>query len=263
MSTVNRVYTRGDCHGDFSWLPAFCEEHKTTTDDILILLGDHALRFEGVETWREQNRKKLVAAQPITIFCVRGNHDRPYYKEDSSIWEDIKLEVCPLLDQNTYKEVKFYEDKMWHDSNYPNIWYFQDGREYYIKEKTFFVYGGAFSVDWEYRKLMRWTWYPNEIVSHKEHCAALDVVDHHHFNFILTHTCPYEWRPTDLFMPCIDQSKVDNTMEGYLSEILMYVGGYDYWFFGHFHQNRDYGKVSKYDWNGETTMLFDEIRQIL
>lgn len=263
MSNVNRAFIRGDCHGDFSWLPAFCEENQTTTNDILIILGDSALRFEGIDNWREKNRKKKVATQPITIFCVRGNHDRPYYKEDGSIWEDVELENCPLLDQRTYEDIKFYEDEMWHDPNYPNIWHFQDGREYCIKGMTFFVYGGAFSVDWEYRKLMGWTWYPNEIVSNKEHCAALDVVDHHHFNFILTHTCPYEWRPTDLFLSCIDQSKVDNTMEEYLSDVLKYVGGYDYWYFGHYHANRDCGRLSEYDWNGESIMLFDEIRRIL
>ena len=263
MTTVNRVFIRGDTHSDFSWLPQWCEENQTTTNDILIILGDSALRFEGADNWREKNRKKKVAAQPITIFCVRGNHDRPYYKEDGTEWEDIQLENCPLLEQTIIGDLKVYDNEMWHDPNYPNIWYFQDGGHYKIKDKTFFVYGGAFSVDWEYRRLMGWTWYPNEMVSRQRHIEILDIIDHQHFNFILTHTCPYEWRPTDLFLSCIDQSKVDNTMEEYLSDVLKYVGGYDYWFWGHYHANRDYGHVSEYEWNGAATMLFDEIRRII
>lgn len=262
MSMVNRVFIRGDTHGDFEWLPEWCRENETTTNDILILLGDHALRFEGANKPRELYRKELVAAQPITIFALRGNHDRPYYKEDGTVWEDIKLTECPLLDNRGCGNLLFFEDKMWHDSKYPNIWYFQDGKKYFIKEKSFFTYGGAYSVDKEWRQIMHWTWYPNEIVSNEEHCAVLDTIDHQHFNFILTHTCPTDWQPTDLFMKGLDQSKVDTTMERYLDDVLRYIGRYNYWYFGHYHANRDYGKVSEY-WNGETVMLFDEIRRIL
>lgn len=263
MTTINRVFITGDRHGDFEWLPEWCRENKTTTSDILILLGDHALRFEGIKNRRELYRKDLVKSCPITIFGLRGNHDRPYYKEDGTIWEDIELVKCPLLDNRIYNGKPLFENKMWHDKEYPNIWYFQDGQEYFIKDKTFFIYGGAYSVDKEWRQLMHWTWYPNEIVSNNEHAAALDVIDHRHFNYVLTHTCPTDWQPVDLFMRGLDQSKVDTTMEEYLDDVLRYIGGYDYWYFGHYHANRDYGKVSDYDWNGETTMLFDEIRQIL
>lgn len=263
MATVNRVFITGDRHGDFDWLPDWCRENQTTTDDILILLGDHALRFEGANRPREVNRKKLVAAQPITIFALRGNHDRPYYKEDGTVWEDIELTECPLLDNRDYGGLLLFEDKMWHDKTFYNIWYFQDGKEYFIKNKNFFTYGGAYSVDKEWRQLMHWTWYPNEIVSSGEHAAALDTIDHHHFNYVLTHTCPTDWQPVDLFMRGLDQSKVDTRMEEYLDDVLRYIGGYEHWYFGHYHANRDYGKLSEYEWNGETVMLFDEVRRIL
>ena len=264
MTTINRVFIRGDTHGDFDWLPDWCRENKTTTNDILILLGDHALRFEGIKKPREAMRKQLVAAQPITIFALRGNHDRPYYKEDDSEWDDIELKVCPLLTQEyVSSNLKCYDDEMWHDKDYPNIWYFQDGGHYCIKNKTFFAYGGAYSVDKEWRQLMHWTWYPNEIVSSRRHCEILDIIDHRHFDYVLTHTCPTEWQPTDLFMKNIDQSKIDHTMEKYLSDVLRHIGGYNYWYFGHYHDNRNYGKMSEYEWNGETIMLFDKIVRII
>lgn len=257
------MFVVSDTHGNFDWLPDWCHENQTTTDDIIILLGDHALRFEGANNQRELNRKKLVAAQPITIFALRGNHDRPYYKEDGTVWEDIELTKCPLLDNRNYDGLSLFEDKMWYDKNFSNIWYFQDGKKYLIKEKTFFTYGGAYSIDKEWRQLMHWTWYPNEIVSSEEHAAALGTVDHCHFNYVLTHTCPTDWQPVDLFMRGLDQSKVDTTMEEYLDDVLRYIGGYDYWFWGHYHQNRNYGHLSEYDWNGDSIMLFDEIRRIL
>lgn len=76
-------------------------------------------------------------------------------------------------------------------------------------------------------------------------------------------TCPTVWQPVDLFMKNLDQSKVNTTMEEYLDDVLHYIGGYDYWYFGHYHVNRDYGKVSDYDWNGEMVMLFDGIGEFL
>ena len=56
-------------------------------------------------------------------------------------------------------------------------------------------------------------------------------------NYVLTHTCPTDWQPVDLFMRGLDQSKVDSTMEEYLDDVLRYIGGYDYWYFGHYHYN--------------------------
>ena len=59
MTAVNRVFITGDRHGDFEWLSEWCRENETTTNDILILLGDHALRFEGAKKPRELYRKNL------------------------------------------------------------------------------------------------------------------------------------------------------------------------------------------------------------
>ena len=73
----NRIYVRGDTHGSYDWLEKFCQDEQTDHSDILILLGDHALRFEGYNNRREVHRKEQVSKFPITIFGVFGNHDRP------------------------------------------------------------------------------------------------------------------------------------------------------------------------------------------
>ena len=248
---INRIFIRGDTHGDFTWLSDFCEGYETTIDDVLIILGDSALRFEGPNSFREKHRKEIVAALPITLFVLRGNHDRPY-----DVGGDVILTECPLLDESPW-----YSRAMWHDESYPNIWYFQDGGQYKIKDKTFLTIGGAYSVDKEYRQFMHWTWYEGEQLDRETQLDILDNVDHGRFDYILTHTCPYSLRPTDLFLTGIDQSKVDNSTELWLEDVFNCVE-FSYWLFGHYHENRCYGRVDKYEWHGEVEMLFDRIKEI-
>ena len=39
-----------------------------------------------------------------------------------------------------------------------------------------------------------------------------------HFDFVMTHTAPYNSRPVDKFLDCVDQSTVDTSMEEWLEE---------------------------------------------
>ena len=64
-------YITGDCHGDFSKIAFFCEHHKTTTEDVMIILGDF-----GVNHWlgeKDVENKKLIVQMPLTFFAVHGN----------------------------------------------------------------------------------------------------------------------------------------------------------------------------------------------
>ena len=58
-----------------------------------------------------------------------------------------------------------------------------------------------------------------------------------YFDVVLSHTCPYSWRPTDLFLKGVDQSTVDNTMELWMDE-LKDTFIWDHYFFGHYHADR-------------------------
>ena len=248
MREVSRVFVRGDTHGDTDWVPDFCEKFETTIDDVMIILGDSAFRFEGPKKAREIARKSATNDYNLTFFILRGNHDRPYREGG-----DVSLFQCPLLDSAN--------PPMWHDSNYPNLWYFQDGEVYTIKGKTFLTIGGAYSVDKYYRLAKHWTWYEDEQLSREE---QLDILDRHYdmkYNYILTHTCPYAWRPLWLFMAGLDQSTVENSMEYFLDEVSHYVG-FDHWRFGHYHADYNFGHISEYDWCGDTKMLFNSIEEI-
>ena len=57
------------------------------------------------------------------------------------------------------------------------------------------------------------------------------------FDFILSHTCPISWEPTDLFLSMIDQSTVDKSMELWLEEFKDEIQ-WNVWLFGHYHADR-------------------------
>ena len=58
-----------------------------------------------------------------------------------------------------------------------------------------------------------------------------------HFDLVLSHTCPYSYLPTDLFLPMVDQSTVDHTMEKWMDELADNIT-FGVWCWGHFHADR-------------------------
>jgi 3-oxoacid CoA-transferase subunit A len=57
------------------------------------------------------------------------------------------------------------------------------------------------------------------------------------FDLVLSHTCPYRYRPTDLFLPFIDQSAVDTTMERWMDELHDHIR-FKTWLWAHYHADR-------------------------
>lgn len=177
----NRIYVKGDTHGSYDWLEKFCQDEQTDYSDILILLGDHALRFEGYNNRREVHRKEQVSKFPITIFGIFGNHDRPPRP-------DLQETHCPLTIQ-----------PMLHDEKYPNLWYFCENEfpVWEIYGKLFLVLQGAYSVDKEWRQLMHWTWYEDEQLAPELQNTILERLkkykNNFKYDFVLSHTCPESW----------------------------------------------------------------------
>ena len=73
------------------------------------------------------------------------------------------------------------------------------------------------------------------------------------WDLVLSHTCPSIYKPTDLFLPFIDQSMVDTTTEQWLGQIEFNLD-YKLWMFGHFHKNRIYPNVDE----KEKVMIFND-----
>ena len=220
----NRVFITGDTHGDFDWLADWCEEKQSTVCDAIIILGDAGILYYGAKSEREKALKSYLSKLPITLICIRGNHeDRPQNRENMK-YKDYGYD--PIVPNRVY-----YEEE------YSNILYLHDGGDYYINGKHYLVVGGAYSVDKEYRLKMKWRWFKDEELTQEEFCDIADKVDHHRYDSVLTHSCPYEWMPTDLFLASIDQSKISNHTEHWLTTIEGIID-YDHWFFGHYHADR-------------------------
>lgn len=246
-----RVWITGDQHGDFRWLADWCKANDTDpNEDLLITLGDAGFMYYGPTNRREKHIKEEVGKCPITILNVRGNHEaRP---EDYENIEFIELESDPIVPSGYYFEPE-----------YPNILYAADGSTFDINDKRCLFIGGAFSVDKEWRLLMNWRWFENEELTTSECLNILDKIDHKTFDFVFTHTCPFDWMPTDLFMNNIDQSKVSNHMEHFLTTVSQIID-FKEWWFGHFHDDRvDMDVPIDHPGQGKVSMLYREVRPLL
>lgn len=230
---MNRMFVRGDTHGNFDFLPHWCEENQTDAADVLVILGDAGINYYGKK--KETYLKEWLSKQPITLFCIRGNHEaRPQSRPKMKL---VETELGTV----------------WAEEEYPNIWYAMDGGEYNWNGKTILTIGGAYSVDKFYRIANGWNWFADEQLTAEEREEILSHIDGKHYDYIFTHTCPTHWMPTDLFLKNIDQSMVDNSMERWLVQVENSIS-YGHWFFGHYHADRDFTDYM--------TMLYNKIVEI-
>jgi 3-oxoacid CoA-transferase subunit A len=233
---INTWLITGDKHGNFLKLNETISLFSKPEETAVIILGDAGLNFYLNKT--DQKIKQSIQNIGYMVYVVRGNHEaRPQSLPN----------IEKIYDENVHNVV-YYEKK------YPNIRYFLDYGAYKIKNYYIFVIGGAYSVDKWWRLLHRGFteetniptktgWWPDEQLSEDEMLDCMDTINFFStiysvgFDFIFTHTCPLEWEPTDLFLPEVDQDKVDNTMELWLNEVKDKVS-WKAWCFGHFHSDR-------------------------
>ncbi len=214
MKDKGMIYITGDKHGKFTSVKNFCTTFNTTTNDILIILGDVGLNYFLDE--RDSIQKKKLAILPITFLCVHGNHEeRP---------ENI----------STYKTKKFNGGIVYYEEEYPNILFAKDGEVYNLNGNNVLVAGGAYSVDKYYRIEKGMRWFKSELPDNKKKEDILNGVKlyNNKIDIILSHTCPQKYIPVETFLPFIDQSKVDNSYELWLDNLLELNCK---WYCGHFH----------------------------
>lgn len=124
----------------------------------------------------------------------------------------------------------------WSEPDYPNIFFAQDGAMS-LYGKSFFVLGGAYSIDKYYRLSKGWKWFEDEQMSLKNRNIFLKwTTSTKSFDYVLSHTAPLSKEPTHLFLANIDQSTVDKSMEEFLEKIKNQIE-FKKWFFGHYHSD--------------------------
>lgn len=231
---MSKVFITGDTHGNFERIKYFCQDNHTTKDDVMIILGDAGINY--YLNRKDKRLKEWLSQLPITLFSIRGNHEeRP---------ENII----------TYEIREFWSGQVYVEPEYPNFIFAKDGEIYNINGNKCLVIGGAYSVDKFYRLSMGYRWFKDEQLSTYERAEIEKKVieNDYKFDYIFSHTCPYNTRPTHLFLEGIDQSTVDSSMEEWLQEIADKID-FKKWYFGHFHD----------DWgNGKYQMLYENVIEL-
>ena len=230
---MGKFYITGDTHGNFNRIDYFCQRFETSKEDILRILGDAGINYYLNK--KDYMLKQVLQDMPITFFCIHGNHEeRPF-------------------NISTYITKKWNEGIVYYEKEFPNILFAKDGEIYNINGKSILVIGGAYSVDKEYRLLKGWSWFKDE-QPNKEIVKYIEkqITKQRHFDIVLTHTCPIKTEPRHMFLPFIDQSKVDKTTELLLQRIADWIT-FDNWYFGHFHGHWD---------NGKYHMLFEDYVEV-
>ena len=218
------IYITGDTHGDYDDVFEFCYKHKTSNDDIMIILGDAGINYYLDD--RDYILKNSLLQLPITLFCIHGNHEeRP---------ENI----------SSYKTKEFHNGIVYYEEEYPNILFAKDGEIYDFNDKKTLVIGGAYSVDKNYRIIMGYKWYPSEQPNEEIKDRIKNVLKKHNnkVDVILSHTCPFKYMPYEVFINGVDQSKVDKTTEEFLDEIENSTD-YKKWYCGYYHTDKVIDKL--------------------
>lgn len=225
------IYITGDTHRDFGRIERFCEQQKTSVDDILIILGDAGINYFG--GYKDDRVKDHLLKLSITLFCIHGNHElRPSYELGYALTE-------------------FHGDTAYIQKEYPNLVFARDGAIYNFDGHSFLVCGGAYSVDKYYRLMRGSLWFPDEQPDEETKALVEKKLEScgHQVDYVLTHTCPKKYVPIEMFLPGVDQFTVDTSTEDWL-QVLEEAITYKKWYCGHYHTNKSVHKIR---------FLFDDI----
>ena len=216
-------YITGDTHRDFKNIIFYTYIKNTTKDDVFIILGDAGINYFLDD--RDYELKKQLSKLPVTLFCIKGNHEK--YPETIG----------------SYKIKEWNGAKVFYEEEFPNLLFAKDGEIYNIENKKVLTIGGAYSVDKFYRIVKNIGWFEDEQPSEEVKRYTEENLEKNNWkvDIVLSHTCPEKTMPTHLFMQGLDQSKVDHSTEKWLDKISDKLE-FKRWYFGHFHGVWENGK---------------------
>ena len=211
-----RIFVTGDTHGTiditklvrfFSW-----RGDELTKEDFLIICGDVGVC--GFSAAEETETRRILRDLPLTVLFIDGNHEN-------------------------FDQLNAYPVSRWNGGNvhiiYDDIIHLMRGQVFDIGGKTFFTFGGAYSVDKMYRR-EGVSWFPQELPDREEYAEGWDNLENHDFrvDHIITHTAPR--RIVD-FMGFYKFSDDETELRQYLQRVADNTE-FTSWYFGHFHEDR-------------------------
>lgn len=228
------VYITGDTHRDFERIFDFCEEYGTTSDDIIIILGDSGINYYLDES--DNELKEELSMLPCQLFLIYGNHE----------------ERPDMID--SYEEQKWNGGIVYMEEDYPNLIFAKDGEIYNFEGRTAIVIGGAYSLDKISRLQGGAPWFENEQPDENIQAYVERQLDKVNWtvDYVFTHTAPLKYEPREEFIPGIDPLFVDKSTEQWLDSIVDRLQ-YESWFLGHYHCDKHIDRI---------TILFEEYEEL-
>lgn len=222
LGVIYMVYFTGDIHGVPWKITKFANKMKLTSEDTIVILGDVGVNYYSDE--KDDEVKLILNKLGVQILCIHGNHE-------------IRPANIP-----SYNFECWNGGKVWCEEKYKNLKFAKDGEIYDIEDKRYIAIGGAYSVDKYYRQMRGYGWWEDEQPSDEVKKYVEKQLSENKIDVILSHTCPCKYEPVDMFLPGIDQSKVDKSTEEWLDKIDE-TFDYSNWLCGHWHTDRNVGKI--------------------
>ena len=196
--------------------------------DTLMICGDFGYIFRGDKD-EDEFLDYIEKEANFDIVFVDGNHEN-----------FPKIYSYPIEQWNNGKVHRIRN----------NIRHLMRGEIYTINSKTFFVFGGGYSIDKErrldYEKVYgRKIWWEEEFPTKQEIDNAYKNLEKYNWkvNYIITHSAPTNVLPmvSEFF---ISSLKADIDIVNSTLEDIRQKTDFDHWYFGHYHGNKDFDKFT-------------------
>lgn len=206
------IFISSDTHGtkDVGKLVNyFNTRHDVTKGDYLILCGDVAVC--GFRSDEERATIETLRSLPVTVLFCDGNHEN-------------------------FDKLNAYPEEEWNGGVvhwiYDDLIHLMRGQVYEIDNQTFYVFGGAYSLD-RGQRVEELTWFEEEIPTAeelKEGWNNLEKVDYT-VDYVITHTAPFE------VLSAVGYGGTDD--EEFTRELQRMADTIDFehWYFGHLHED--------------------------
>lgn len=212
-----KVLIAGDIHASRYHLRYLFDVAKDNGAELIIALGDFC--FFPKKQWSLDfldTASQLAVDTGIPLYWLDGNH------------EDHDELAIMTNGSNSDKFLTRYEDKVW-----DGVWYLPRGYRFEVDGVSFMSYGGAYSVDRQYRT-KNISWFPREVIE----LSHIESLSDERVDILLTHDVPFGYSfPYDETLP---DSVTSAEQRRHLLQ-LVYKTKPFLCFGGHHHMRRTYG----------------------
>lgn len=221
------IHITGDTHGEYSEFLERLSAISPAPQDTVIICGDFGF------VWGDEYHESLLGLLemlPFTIAFADGNHEN----------FDL-LYACPVEEWNGGKIHRVRR----------NIVHLMRGQVFTIEGKTFYTFGGAYSID-KFLRRPGISWWEQELPTKEDYNAGADNLDRvdYKVDYVITHTIPTR------FIHCLsfNPDPHDRELTGYLNWLYDQLS-FRQWFAGHWHVNRSFD-------DGKFNLLYENVLNV-